>query len=297
MFADLRIRHWLLLVVGCALGLGIGLAITWVVWPVQYIDTDPVDLRGEHKDDYVMMIAAAHSQHGDLGLAELRLDQLGFDDAKRVVVGLFQRYGEAGYGEEARSLARLAYDLGVKDVALLPYLATPTPTREIIPSPTVTPTVEATITPTPTQPPPEPTATPTEPPPEPTALATQPPLTETPTPAAGVDFQLVEQTDLGCSTDWDGDYILVYVKGEHDRGLAGVQIVVAGPEGEDTFFTGLKPEVDPGFADFRVTAPGTYTVQVLNGMSQIAEELAFGDACPAESPHHSWRVIFRRVSG
>ncbi|MGB3904316.1 MAG: hypothetical protein WBB22_05290, partial [Anaerolineae bacterium] len=226
----------------------------------------------------------------------LRLDQLGFDDAKRVVVGLFQRYGEAGYGEEARSLARLAYDLGVTDVALLPYLATPTPTREIIPSPTVTPTVEATITPTPTQPPPEPTATPTEPPPEPTALATQPPLTETLTPAAGVDFQLVEQTDLGCSSDWDGDYILVYVKGEHDRGLAGVQIVVAGPEGEDTFFTGLKPEVDPGFADFQVTSPGTYAVHVLDGESQVAEGLTFADGCAAETPHHSWSVTFRRVA-
>jgi len=213
-----------------------------------------------------------------------------------VVVRLFQRYGEAGYGEEARSLARLAYDVGVQDVALLPYLATPTPTREIIFSPTVTPTVEATIAPTPTQPPSEPTATPTETPPEPTPTPTQPPPTETSTPLAGVDFQLVEQTDLGCSSDWDGDYILVYVKGEHDKGLAGVQIMVAGPEGEDTFFTGLKPEVDPGFADFQVTAPGTYTVQVLNGMSQIAEELAFVDACPVESPHHSWRVIFRRVS-
>jgi len=115
-------------------------------------------------------------------------------------------------------------------------------------------------------------------------------------PTGEFDFQLVEQRDLGCSSEAAGDYILVYVQDEEDRGLAGVQIVVAGPEGEDVLFTGMKPEVDPGFADFRVTAPGTYTVQVVDGTSQTAEGLMFDDGCPADTPYHSWRVTFRRVS-
>lgn len=298
MLGDPRLRHLLAFVVGFALGIGIGLLITWVVWPVEYYDTDPFDLRDEHKDDYVVMIGAAYCQDGDLELATHRLNQLGFDDARQVVVRLFQRYEEAGYGEETRCLALLAYDVGVEDVALLPYIETPTATPEIIVPPTATPTVEATLAPTPTEVPPEPTPTPTEPPPEPSAAPTQPPPTASPTstPGTDVDFQLAEQNDLGCSGEGAGDYILVYVRDEDGRGLAGVEVMVSGPEGEDSFFTGLKPEVGPGFADFLVTAPGTYAVQVLDGVSQTAEGLTFEDTCPAESPYHSWRVVFRRTA-
>jgi hypothetical protein len=272
--------------------------MTWVVWPVEYYDTDPVDLRGEHKDDYVVMISAAYCQGGDLELATRRLNELGFDDARQVVIGLFQRYEESGYAEETRCLALLAYDVGVEDVALLPYIQTPTATPELIIPPTATLTVEATLTPTPTEVPPEPTPTPTEPPPEPSATPTQPPPTAAPssTPGPDVDFQLAEQEDQGCSGEGAGDYILVYVRDEDGRGLAGVEVMVSGPEGEDSFFTGLKPEVGPGFADFLVTALGTYAVQVLDATSETAEGLTFEDTCPESSPYHSWRVVFRRTS-
>jgi len=299
MLAGLKTKHLLFVVLGCALGLGIGLFITWQVWPVEYYNTDAIDLRTEHKEDYVVMIAAAYAQDDNLELAGLRLEELGFEDARQMVLNLFQRYREAGHEQESRSLARLAYDIGVQDVALLPYIETPTATVDIIVSPTITPTLEATIVPTATEPIPEATATPTEPPPEATPTPTEPPpeATPTPLPSTGeIEFQLVEQRDLGCSSDWGGSFILVYVQDEHGRGLAGVQIIVSGPEGEDSFFTGLKPEVDPGFADFLVTTPGTYTVQVLSGESDLAEAITFTDGCPAENPYHVWRVAFRRVS-
>ncbi len=206
---------------------------------------------------------------------------------------MFQTESEAGYTEDSRSLALLAYGLGVEDVALLPYVQTPTAT--------VTPTSEPTITPTSTEPVPEDTPTPTEPPP--TVTATEAPPTATPTPtltpvaATGeVGFHLVEQLDLGCGTDWGDNYILVYVQDENGRGLSGVQILVSGPEGEDYFFTGLKPEVDAGFADFLVAAPGTYSVEVVDGASHVAEGITFADGCPAETPYHAWRVTFRRAS-
>jgi hypothetical protein len=297
--ADLRIQHWLSIVPGLAIGLAIGLFITWVVWPVEYYDTDPVDLRPEHKEDYVVMIAVAYTQDDDPELAAIRLQKLGFEDARQKVLSLFQTYSEAGYEQESHSLARLAYGIGVEDVALLPYIATPTPTFQVIVSPTITPTLEATIAPT-TEPIPEATATPTEPPPEPAPTPTEPPPELTPTPlppAEDVDFQLAEQRDLGCTSEWGNDYILVYLQDEHGRGLAGVQVIVSGPLGEDSFFTGLKPEVDPGFADFLVTAPGTYTVQVLDGASHTAEGITFAeDGCPTENPYHVWRVAFRRVA-
>ena len=288
MLAGLKVGHWLSLVLGFALGVAIGLFITWQIWPVEYYNTDPVDLRAEHKEDYVLMIAGAYSEDDDLELAIYRIEELGLEDPAQMVLYLFRRHSEARRDEESRSLARLAYDLGVEDLALLPYIQTPTPTVEIILSPTITPTLEATVVPTPTELPPDGSPAPTEPP----AVATPPPL-----PAAGeVDFQLVDQSDLGCGSDWGDNYILVYVQDEHGRGLAGIQVIVSGPGGEDSFFTGLKPEVDPGFADFLVTTTGTYTVQVLSGTSQMAEGITFADACPAENPYHVWRVAFRRVS-
>ncbi len=298
MLGGSRLRHSLAFIVGFGLGVGIGLVITWVVWPVEYYDTDPFDLRDEHKDDYVVMIGAAYCQDSDLELATHRLNQLGFDDVRQVVVRLFQRYEEAGYEAETRCLALLAYDVGVEDVALLPYIETPTATPEIIVPPTTTPTVEATLAPTPTEVPPELTPTATEPAPEPSATPTQrsPTASPTSTHGADVDFQVAEQDDLGCSDEGAGDYILVYVRDEDGRGLAGVEVMVSGPEGDDSFFTGLKPEVGPGFADFLITTPGTYAVQVLDGASQTAEGLAFEDTCPAGSPYRSWRVVFRRTA-
>jgi hypothetical protein len=296
----------LFVVAGIVVGLLVGLFVTWQVWPVQYYDTDPVDLRQEHKDDYVVMIAAAYDQDDDLESATARLDELGFEDAKQIVLGLFQRYGEAGYRDETRSLARLAYDLGVTDVALLPYIEQPTPTPEPIPTPQPTPT--EVVIPTATATPAQPTATPTETPPEPTSTATQPPPTptntpttppeDTPTPtvAADLDYQLVETSDLGCTADRDGDYILVYVRDGDDRGVAGVEVLVKGPGIEDSFFTGLKPEIGPGFADFLVATPGSYSAEVVGGKTQIAQGLAFGDGCPAGTPYRSWRIVFRQVS-
>ena len=304
MLAGLKPKHLLFVLVGIVLGLGLGLLLTWQVWPVEYYNTDPIDLRQEHKDDYVVMIAAAYDQDRDLGVASLRLGELGLEDAKQSVLGLFQRYGEAGYREETRSLAQLAYDLGVTDVALLPYIQEPTPTPQ--PTPEPTPTEEATETPTetppgpsptPTQPTPEPTATATQPPPTPTYTPTTPPAdTPTPTVASDFDYQVVEQSDLGCSSDRDGDYILVYARDENDRGVAGVKLVVKGPGVEDSFFTGLKPEIGPGFADYLVMAAGSYTVQAAEGRSQVTQGLSFAADCPAETPYRSWRVVFRRVT-
>ena len=314
MLASPKPVHLAYAVVGIVLGLGLGLLVTWQLWPVEYYDTDPVDLRAEHKDDYVAMVAAAYDQDADLESATLRLERLGFEDAKQVVLGLFQRYSQAGYRDETRSLARLAYGLGVTDVALLPYIEEPTPTAEptpfpeatpteqVAPPPTVTPTeTPPAPTPTPTERPPEPTMTPTEPPPSATPAATRtatPPPEETPTPlpAGEFDYQLVERSDLGCVGDGDGDYVLVYVRDENERGLAGVEIVVKGPGVEDSFFTGLKPDVGPGFADYLVTAAGSYTVEVVGGRSQTAQGLTFDDGCPAATPFHSWRVVFRQVS-
>ena len=49
------------------------------------------------------------------------------------------------------------------------------------------------------------------------------------------------------------------------RQLAGVEIVVTWDGGKEQFFTGLKPELGNGYADYMMTPDATYTVQLARG--------------------------------
>lgn len=54
---------------GLALGLGLGLLVGWVLWPVQYTNTAPAQLRQDYRTDYILMVAAAYRVEGDLEAA------------------------------------------------------------------------------------------------------------------------------------------------------------------------------------------------------------------------------------
>ena len=55
--------------------------------------------------------------------------------------------------------------------------------------------------------------------------------------------------------------------------VPGVEIRISWPNGKETFFTGFKPEINLGFADF-LMAPGViYTLQVMDG-GQPVENLS-----------------------
>jgi len=187
------------LLAGTVVGLLFGMLVGWVIWPVQYTDTDPFDLRPEHKDDYVVMVSAAYALDGDLEKAEARLTQLEVDDVGQVVADLASLYMSIGAGlVDIRNLVQLADALGSSDSAMLNYIATstPTPTSTVTNTPTWTPTSTSTATPTPTDAPtstatPTLTDTPTSPPPTatftpqpPTATLTSRPPISTPQPPA-----------------------------------------------------------------------------------------------------------------
>ena len=48
----------------------------------------------------------------------------------------------------------------------------------------------------------------------------------------------------------NGGLLRIYVRDRIEQGVPGVKITVIWSGGTDTFFTGLKPEFDPGYADF-----------------------------------------------
>jgi len=264
------------LFVGLAVGLALGLTLTWVVWPVQYYDTDPVDLRPEHKEDYIALVGTAYAIDGDLARAEARLAKLEEKDIGSVVAGLAERYLREGRDvEKTRSLAKLADALGVSTSAMLVYIATPTPLPTLA-------TEEASV-----------------------ALGPPPPMVPTPTPPATAGlpgvittseaiFHLLEKRRF-CEGQ-DGGRILVYVRDEEGQGLPSVRIAVFWPEGEDEFFTGLKPEEDAGYADFEMQQGIVYNLAVAGaeGVEGLSTEFSAADCSNVEQPvPSSWRLVFQ----
>src|SRR5260370_16810419 len=65
---------------GLAVGLGLALLYTWVISPVQYVDTSPNTLRADYQAAYAQLAARAYSVDGDLGRARTRLPLLGMPD-------------------------------------------------------------------------------------------------------------------------------------------------------------------------------------------------------------------------
>jgi len=190
------------LIGGIIAGLIAGLLIGWVVWPVDYFNTDLADLNAQHKQEYVAMVASAYALDGNLGLAKQRLEQLQIPNVIQFVSAEADRYSSEGRADqEVVALARLLKGLGGETSRLARYLTTPTSTSTVTPIPTATPTETpvptSTPTLTPTNTPVPPTDTPVPPsdtpvpptvtavPPTPTATlkpatATRPPATQAP---------------------------------------------------------------------------------------------------------------------
>ena len=108
--------------VGVVLGLALGFAIGWWLWPVQYTNTGPDVLRQDYRDDYVVMVATAYEAEGNLELARERLRLLDPVEPSAPVIELAERLGEAGSGgaEDIERLTRLARALGAATPPLAP---------------------------------------------------------------------------------------------------------------------------------------------------------------------------------
>lgn len=69
---------------GLILGLILGLIIGWGVWPVQWFDAAPEDLRVEWQEQYLRMAIHTYVRTGDEAYARARLDELG-EDSREVM--------------------------------------------------------------------------------------------------------------------------------------------------------------------------------------------------------------------
>lgn len=138
-----------LAILGFIAGVGLGLVLGWVVWPVKYYDTDISDLAPQHKDEYILLVASAYFSDHDLEKAQARLDRLDLPNSAQWIKDMADRYINEGRDEaDIQVLAELAHGLGVDTPQMAAYLATPTPTPTDTPLPTDTPAPTDTSTPT-----------------------------------------------------------------------------------------------------------------------------------------------------
>ena len=260
--------NWYLLT-GLIMGLVAGLAISLYFYPARYSNSEPAALSEEYRSEYRRLIAEAYQADGNLPRAQARLALLRDNDPVQSLAAQAQRVlAEGGSPDDARPLAALAQVLS----GGAPVLASPSPTppaqatpaaESATPSPSETPASDAnpeaeTATPDGNQgvftPTPEiPTQTPTP---------TFPPLpSATPKPVLAAPFSLAHQSEI-CDTSLPPGLIVVEVRDQSGVPMPGVRIQVAWDGGQDTFFTGLAPEISPGYADFRMTQGISYTLRV-----------------------------------
>jgi len=111
-------------------GLAIGwLAIGYYLWPVQWVDTDPQDLRLSHKEAWILMVADSYSLNEDDEGARDRLQGFEESEVGEIISSLIARAEEEGDLPAAQRLRDLAGAAGVTLPGALPE-ATPTPAPE-----------------------------------------------------------------------------------------------------------------------------------------------------------------------
>ncbi len=240
-------------------GLSLGVLYSWVISPMRYVDTTPDTLRADFKDSFRSAIAAAYAATHNLDRARARLALLGDPDPVNTLTGQAQRMLAAGEPFEAvQAVAELASDLQA-GMAASPPSPTPRPTasRTASPLPATSPTLVATqavaldLTSTPTE-----AATAT------LAFDTATPRpTRTPIPTASIPFQLVSQAEV-CNPNLTDGLLQISVLDSHRHQMPGVEINISWSGGEESFFTGLKPEIADGYADYIMQAGATYAVRV-----------------------------------
>ena len=252
------------LIVALLIGLGLGLAYSWFISPVTYVDANPSILHSDFKDQYRVVIAASYGSTHDLPRARARLELLGDIDPTGELSAQAQRMLAAGQPFDiVQPLAQLATDLQQGSVSL-PATSTPfvavvnTTTLEAQPATDVAP-IEITET---AQPGITPTASFKQTPLAPQQVSTstaRPTFTAVPQP--GAPFALIDQETV-CDANLPSGLLQVLLIDSRRKQVPGVKVIVNWAEGEDRFFTGLKPELGNGYADFIMQAGTIYNVRV-----------------------------------
>jgi hypothetical protein len=254
------------------LGLGAGLAYAWMISPLRLTDTTPATLRADFKDQFRSAIAASYAATGNLPRAQARLELLNDANPADALNAQAQRTIASGQLTQADQLAALASALqNGTSLAQAPLIPTTENFEPINTETSITPFPSPADIPFQTTETPELIETP--------FIETQtnilstatPRPTRTPIPTQGAPFQLTG-IDTVCDPNLPDGLLQVIVLNPNRRQLAGVKVIVTWDTGGDEFFTGLKPELGNGYADFIMSPNTSHAVQLALG-SEIATDL------------------------
>jgi len=256
---------------GVILGLALGLVYAWLIDPVELYNTTPGLLRSDYRHDWIRLAALGYLADGDLERAQSRLERLPREDVRVALAALIESYAAQGQpAERMRALSHLASQYGVHTPAMVIYMNTPAPSPTAAPSPTVLPT--------PTAPPPTPTATPT-------------PFVS-PLPVI-LPYRVVTQTQV-CTETVPRLQVWVRAAPEEDEEggspLPGVILWLTWPGGADRAVTGLRPAVDPGYADFTLEPGVPYALSIGEPNAPLFSGL-IAQPCSQESQVTSWQIV------
>src|SRR5712692_1593354 len=123
--AALTREAWLGVGLAFILGLFLGwLLLGYALFPIQYTDADPWDLKPSAKEQYVAVVADSFSVNHDLPLARDCLRGFKPDELTTIIRKLIADRNKQGQGADAARLASFAVTYGLS----LTAAATPPPT-------------------------------------------------------------------------------------------------------------------------------------------------------------------------
>jgi hypothetical protein len=108
----------------------------------------------------------------------------------------------------------------------------------------------------------------------------------------------VAQSVVLCD-ETSGGLLRIYVRDRLGVGVPGVEIMVSWAGGEDRLFTGFKPDIDPGYADFQMEPGERYQIKLVSVAAEVAvpEVSLSGNNLCANLPagiDPSWQIVFEQ---
>jgi hypothetical protein len=274
---------WGALLVGLLIGIVGGVIYAWFLNPVTFVNIAPDRLSDEDKALYILIVAEAYSAEGDSARAAARLELLDLrDNGEAVAAQADAAFLRGEPPEIVRALTTLAEALGKQPLAAEVFSGTqagPSTASTLsrpAAEPTQSPTAEQVLTPQP-----GPTL-----PPAPTLLI-----------APDTQFNLSVRS-VECPDTGEDGQLEVLVTDEFGGGIPGIEIRVQWDTGQDTFFTGLKPEISPGFADFQIEPDQRYSITLI-GLSEpvVGIEAARCATQSGQSIPPQIRLVFTPADG
>jgi len=255
-------------------GLGVGLVYSWVISPLGVSNAEPGTLRADFKDQYRSVIAAAYAATGNLPRAQARLALLGDPNSVEALNGQAQRMQANNQSfERADRVAALALALnesanGASGAPL------PTSTVDNADQPESILTATSPLSSAASEVPLALTETPQIIDTQTLVIESTPRPTSTATPLPGEPFTLTGQETI-CDPNLPNGLLQVMVLNSNRRQIAGVEIDITWDGGKEDFFTGLKPELGNGYADYSMAPDITYSIQLARG-----SDVALGITAP-----------------